>query len=220
MLTGSTLPASLTVANIPASEVQALSATVGSSVTGQGADAAIGTIYYGVTDGGTDPGNWESSIELGVQFGVARTRLTGLTERTQYFYRAFATNAGGGGWASETATLTTARLTAPSLINRSAESLTGNSAVLWGEVTDTGNDPPEVTVYYGTVDGGTDPEAWASSAELGTDRGDFSVFVGGLDPETAYHYRSFASNAGGTAWAPATESFSTTDAILPAVVVN
>ncbi len=212
--------AALVVGNTFASDLQALSATVGSSVAGQGGEATTGTIYFGTSNGGTDPASWDDSIELGVQFGVARTSLTGLTENTQYFFRAFASNAGGSSWAPETATFTTPSLAPPAVVNLPGNSLTGNSAVLRGEVLDTGHDPPQITIHYGTANGDTDPEAWANSAELGRESGNFSVFVGGLDPQTVYHYRAFGSNAGGTAWAPTTASFTTTDHVLPPVVIN
>lgn len=206
--------------NLPATDIQALSAKVGSEVLDDGAGTPTVTIYFGSSDGGTDTAAWSGSVELGEQFGRASTRLRALTEETQYFYRAQATNASGPSWAPESASFTTLGAAAPTVVNLPANNLTGNTAVLRGEVSDNGNSDPEVTIYYGSSDGGTDPGAWDSASELGPDGGRFSVFVSGLSEETTYFFRSLASNVAGAAWAPTTESFDTTDNTRPSIVVN
>jgi hypothetical protein len=209
-----------TVANLPATEIQALSATVGSSVLADGGEPPSVTIFYGTSDGGSNPASWAESAEVGVQFGIANLTLDGLTEGTQYFYRARANNSAGSDWAVTSARFTTVDLTPPVVANRVANNLTGNTAVLRGEVTDTGADDPAITIYHGPADGGTDPAGWDKSSELGPQEGKFSVFVSGLTEESVYFFRSFASNAAGTAWAPATENFTTTDNTRPPIVIN
>ncbi|MEM7390871.1 MAG: thrombospondin type 3 repeat-containing protein, partial [Verrucomicrobiota bacterium] len=58
-------------------------------------------IYYGVSDGGTDPANWDSMVTLGtevdgVPFG---STISGLLYGQGYVYRSYATNDVGDAWA-------------------------------------------------------------------------------------------------------------------------
>ena len=99
----------------------------------------------------------------------------------------------------------------PTVENRPAVPYTSTSGSLRGEVTHTGYENPEITLFYGSADGGTNPAAWQSSISLGIARGPFSSFISGLAPGTPYYYRSRAANREGTAWAPDTAAF-----ILPA----
>ncbi|MEI6535103.1 MAG: DUF2341 domain-containing protein, partial [Verrucomicrobiaceae bacterium] len=75
-----------------------------------GGDADV-VIYYGLVDGGTAAASWTSKIEVkgvksGADFSATATKLVfGQT----YFYRAFASNASGQGWANSSASFTTIR---------------------------------------------------------------------------------------------------------------
>lgn len=215
-----TLPPPPAVANIAATGIGATTATAGATVTSAGSTPPAVTLYYGTSDGGTNPANWASSASLGSFTGSSTTELTGLATATPYFFRAYAENAGGGTWASATATFTTLAVTLPAVENRNADGLTGTTATLRGEVTSTGNDTPVVTVFYGPADGGTNPAGWAFSADVGLQSGDFSYFVAGLSPTTTYRFRSRAVNAAGTVWAPDTRSFTTTPLVPNSAVIN
>jgi hypothetical protein len=88
--------------------------------------------------------------------------------------------------------------------------LTPTSERLWGEVL--GGVPlPNVWIYWGTTDGGTDKNAWnkppidKGQLSLGT----FSADVSGLIANQQYWYRCYASNANEDAWAPTSTNFTT-----------
>ncbi len=211
-----TIPNPPAVVNIAATEIAATGATVGAQVTDTGGDTPMVTIFYGTVDGGTAA--WQQSVSLGSQSGSATSMLTGLSQSTTYFYRAFASNDGGSVWAPASAMFTTVSVTAPSIENDDASGITGTTATLRGEVTDTGFDPPVVTIHYGTADGGTSSGAWGQSVVLGVRDDDFSAFVNALSPEETYFFRASATNAIGTVWAPSTASFTTT-ALVPNTVV-
>jgi len=80
----------------------------------------------------------------------------------------------------------------PSIQLTTVTAITTVSAILGGAVTDTGGEAPQVTAYWGESDGGTDPLAWAQSANLGIQSGAFEHAISSLFPGTIYHYRCYA----------------------------
>ncbi len=197
------------VVNTPATNFTPNSASAGARVTSFSGLAPAVLIYYGTTDGGTTTGNWGQSIALGAVSGTRSGTLTGLLPNTTYFYRASATNAAGTAWAPTSLTFTTPTVSLPSIVNRAASNLNLTTATLNAEVTNTGKDAPTVTFYYGPVDGGTVPGAWANTIAVGTAAGRVSSAVSGLTGGTLYHFRAAAVNSAGTTWAPATTTFIT-----------
>ncbi len=67
-----------------------------------------------------------------------------------------------------------------------------------------------VIVYYGLTDGGSNALAWQSSTNIGVfPAGNVSATVNGLQPNTNYFFRFFATNAFGLSWSPASSSLVT-----------
>ncbi|MEJ6648493.1 MAG: lamin tail domain-containing protein [Akkermansiaceae bacterium] len=218
--TFATLPLAPAVSNLAAQNVEANSVTLGTEVTSTGGENPSVTIYYGLSDGGTNTGGWQDSVSLGAMGGTETTEVNGLTAGTTYFFRAFASNTGGDTWATASGSFTTPIAIPASVVNRSATNITGSSARLEGTVTDTGSDTPALNFYYGTSDGGTNPASWERSASAGSDAGDFSKTVSLFTPETTYYFRVQAQNSAGVSWAPDTQSFTTTEATALGVVIN
>ncbi|MBP7949866.1 MAG: lamin tail domain-containing protein [Verrucomicrobiales bacterium] len=208
------------VANVAASSVGGSTATVGANVTSTGGAPPDVTIYYGASDGGTTIAAWASSVSIPALNGSATRLLTGLAPATQYFFRAYAVNSGGASWAPVSDTFTTIPVTPPTVENRGTDGVTGTGAEIFGAVTSAGNDPPTVTMYWGTSDGGTIPASWANSRVTGQATGDFSTLLQGLAPLTTYYYTSRAVNAAGTVWATPSRSFTTGTALPTSVIIN
>jgi hypothetical protein len=208
------------VENIAATGITATAATAGATVTSAGSVPPVVTLYYGPTDGGTNPAAWAASASAGSFTGSGTVTLSGLSAATPHFFRSFAENPGGSAWAPASSTFTTLPVSAPAIENRNADGFTGTTANLRGEVTAIGNDTPAVTLFYGSADGGTNPAAWAFSADVGLQAGDFSYFLANLSPTSTYFFRSRAVNAGGTAWAPDTRSFATTPLVPNSAVIT
>lgn len=99
----------------------------------------------------------------------------------------------------------------PPAINNAigAGAISASNAVLRGEVTFAGVANPEVTVYWGPNDGGTNLSAvWSNTVHLGVvGVGSFSTNISGLVSNATYYYRCFASNSDGAVWAPYSEHF-------------
>ncbi|MCH2062139.1 MAG: lamin tail domain-containing protein [Roseibacillus sp.] len=208
------------LANLPATGIMTNSAEIGAEVTSTGGEVPLVTVYYGLTDGGTTEGDWDSFALLGAQSGVATTTVTGLQTGRSYFYRARGVNGGGTVWAPATASFATAEPAPPSVVNRGADGVRGGSANLRGEVTENGFDAPAITIYYGDNDGGIDPTSWDSAVTIGQRTGQFSLYVSDLVPLTTYYFRCRATNVAGTAWAPGSETFTTTDLLSSSIVIN
>ncbi len=197
------------IVNLAASGVSFIEADLNGSVTATGGETPNVTIYYGDNDGGTSVGSWDDAVSIGAQSGAFSTDLFGLTHDTTYFFRAFAQNSGGSAWAPSSASFTTAAFSLPAVINSAASDLTGAAAKVGGEVTSTGGDAPEVTIYWGDNDAGTAAGSWDHSVNLGAQSADFSSVLTGLSSLAPYYFRAHAQNAAGAIWAGSTASFTT-----------
>lgn len=103
--------------------------------------------------------------------------------------------------------------TAPIVINVPATSIMATSAILHGNLTDDGGAATTVIIYGGTIDGGTPPSRpgnWTRVENIGVrPEGAFSLGITGLNPNTKYYYRCYATSTGGTTWATESASFTT-----------
>jgi len=99
----------------------------------------------------------------------------------------------------------------PFIINDfSASNVLSASAILQGYLMSTGQSPTEVSVFYGTVDGGSDSNAWQSTLSIGLQSpGYLAPAVSSLLPGSTYFYRFFARNAAAVAWADVSQQFTT-----------
>ncbi len=208
------------IENVAATNLLGTSAEIGANVTVTGGNPPAVTLFYGTSAGGTNPASWADSLDLGVQAGSSSSPISGLTPNTTYYFRARAVNSGGTAWAPSTASFTTPPVSLAQITNQPATGVTGISAVLHGEVTDIGFDPPAITLYYGRTDGGSSIGTWESFVEIGTQSGTFNRFVGNLVPESTYYFRALASNAAGDQWASPSLSFNTPVYIPPTIVIN
>lgn len=199
------------VSNSSATDVTFTTAEIHGSVVDTGGETPNVVIYYGGSDGGTTPENWDDSVSIGAQSGAFESSLFSLTHNTTYYYRAFAENSGGSAWSPASSNFTTQAYSLPAVVNLPAGNLTGTAAQIGGEVTQTGGDAPTITIYYGDNDGGTAPGSWDNSLVLGIQNATFSDSITGLSPLTTYYFRSSAQNAAGVSWAPASEQLTTLD---------
>ena len=214
-----TLPLPPTVSTGAATQVSAFSANLAANVTATGGVAPVVTIYYGKTSGGTTPASWTSSVTLASLNGAGSVGISGLQSSSLYYFRAFAQNSGGGSWAAVESSFTTLATLLAQVTNIAPIGITGTTANLRGKVTNDGNDPPSITIFYGPTDGGA-TTSWASSAAVGVDSGNFTRFISGLTSNTPYYFRCRAVNGSGTSWAATSETFTTTALVDSTPVIN
>lgn len=216
--TFTTNAATPTVQNSAASDIIGTSATIGATVTSTGGEIPTLILHYGDNDAGT--GNWDSQLDLGLQASSDSGSISNLAPGTTYYFRAAATNSAGTAWAPSTSSFSTTAVNPPSVVNLPASGINGTFATLSGVVSDAGGDPPAVTIYYGTVDGESNPATWQLSVPAGTQSSSFSRLVSNLQPTTTYYFRAFAQNAAGSNWASASGTFTTPVFTPPSVVIN
>ncbi|WOO40238.1 DUF6288 domain-containing protein [Rubellicoccus peritrichatus] len=106
---------------------------------------------------------------------------------------------------------------APPVVTVTGSSRSGTEAMLKGAITDTGDDAPDVTIYYGLEDKGPTAEGWDSSVHIGTQTGSFEQLVTGLRPGTTYYFRAYAENNAGSSFSASAKDF-TTNVIDPIIV--
>jgi len=215
-----TLVAPPALTNLAASELTVATAKVGATVTSSGGKAPVVTLYYGSSDGGTNPAAWQHQVSLGAVATTSSTVIGGLAPAATYYYRVFGANEGGSAWAAATASFTTPVATLPAVENLAATQINAFSASLNGRVLSTGSAPTTVTVFYGPADGGTNAGAWAFSSDLGLQAGDFTALVTNLTATTQFHFRARAGNAAGVVWAPSSATFTTTSFTPVTVYLN
>ncbi|HVV70800.1 MAG TPA: PA14 domain-containing protein, partial [Verrucomicrobiae bacterium] len=199
----------VTVANVPAADIQTASATLGGKITSGAGSLAGVTLYYGPADGGTNAAAWANRVYLGAQAADFSNTVSGLSFNTHYYFTCQATNSGGIAWATPSLSFTTLSPSLPTIVNLSAGAVATTGATLGGQVSSTGGDTPAVTLFYGPTDGGTSPAAWANSVALGLQSGFYSIPVTGLVSNRTYFFTSRGVNAAGTAWGTPSLSFTT-----------
>jgi autotransporter-associated beta strand protein len=97
----------------------------------------------------------------------------------------------------------------PTVTNLPASQIQATAATLNGQVLLTGGQVPNVTIYYGPVNGGTTPSAWSNSVSVGAQSSAFGATVSGLRTNTTYYFTASASNSTGIGWAVPSQSFTT-----------
>lgn len=150
--------------------------------------------------------------------GTGGVQTISLVTTNARYVRMYGTQQGNASGYSLNEFAVYSAFTAPVVTNRPASSIQSTLATLNGQVLSTGGQAPVVTLYYGTVDGGTSATGWAHALALGAQGGSFFASVAGLSPSTAYYYTATASNSVGQAWASPSASFTTyAPPVLPVV---
>jgi hypothetical protein len=198
-----------TMTNLPAASVTTTSAVLNAQVLSTGNDAPLVTLYFGPVDGGANPSAWSNSISAGWQTGTFSQSVSGLAFSTTYYFAAKAVNVAGTTWATPSRSFTTLTPTLPTVTNLPATAMLANSASVSGKVISTGGDPPSVTIFYGPVNGGTNPSAWSNSVVAGIQGGSFIRGIFGLNANSTYFFSARAVNAAGTSWGTPVRSFTT-----------
>jgi hypothetical protein len=192
-----------------------LTTSTPSSITKYAASAG-GTITYNggstITASGicwsttATPTTSDTKTTDGTTSGTFTSSITGLTAGTTYYVRAYATNAIGTGYgvAQSFTTLSTVSNNPVLASTTSATSITANSAILGGNITDEGaTQVSSRGLVYGTTTGSS-----TFSVTVGSGAGTFTSTLTGLTQGATYFVRSFAKNVQGTSYGAET-SFTT-----------
>lgn len=185
-------------------------ASQGGSLTEKG-------FLYSVHTNNPVEGNGTKIIVSGEELGNFSILLTGLTQGTNYFVRAYAKNEFGITY-SEVVPFTTIAVELPSQLRISYVSSSATTFEIRGTV---GNDGAGVISRRGFVYSKTNPQPTLADAyvEAGTGVGTFTATIYSLIIGTRYYVRAFATNERGTAYSN-TEILTTATVTLPTLTIG
>lgn len=175
-------------------DITTTSAKSGGNVTGDGGSSITARgVCYGVAPDPTIDG---SKTMDGSGTGSYSSALTGLQCDTKYFIRAYATNAEGSTGYGDQLTFTTGMcITEPVVVTNSIDSITENSAFGRGEVTSDGGAPLLSRGFCWSFS--PDPDINDDRSEEGGGTGIFGGYLTGLQSNTTYYVRAYATNNAG-----------------------
>lgn len=186
--------------------------------------------YFSVTgEGNITATGGENATERGFQYGIGdfssnvsqsgsystgnfTIPISGLSDNTEYQYRAYAINSAGIGYGSSV-NFTTLDALPPTVVTGNASSVSYTSVTGEGNITViTGENATQRGFQYG-IGGFT-----SNISESGAfSTGNFTLAISGLLDNTEYQYRAFALNTQGIGYG-ATVNFTTLDIVAPTVV--
>ena len=168
----------------------------------------------GATQGAPDnPRFYQTTLDLVALLGATNKPLSSLTFNQAASAGATAVYALSGVRGAQT----NGPFALATVTNLPAVGIASRAATLMGNVVSTGGEAPEVLIYYGPTDGGTNAAVWAQRIWLGVQSGSFAQSVTGLAINTTYYFNAVAINSAGTAWAAQSRSFTTASASLASV---
>ncbi len=193
-----TLAGSATVTTSEVTGITANSAVSGGIVTDDGGvEITVRGIVWGTTENPTVDENDGMSTD-GDGLDDFTSNLEDLLPATTYYVRAFATNITGTFYGEQfefTTGVSIATVTAGDVTD-----ITDNSAVAGGIVESDGGAEVSVRGFvWSTLEDPT-VETNQGIMNIGSGTGQFAAAISGLEPETTYYLRAFATNAEGTAY--------------------
>lgn len=194
-----------TLSTTTVNNVTAYDASAGSSILSNGNDAIQQSgVCYSTSP---NPTVSNSRTTDGSTSGSFTSQLSGLTPGTTYYVRAYATNAAGPGYASETS-FTTSTISVPN-VSTILSTYGYNTAIVSGTINSNGGSSiTQSGVCYSTS---PNPTTSNSKTTDGQTAGSWSSNISGLSPNTTYYARAYASNGAGPGYGSQV-SFTTTSA--------
>jgi Concanavalin A-like lectin/glucanases superfamily len=178
---------------LTATNIMSTTVVLNATITADGGSISTVTGFnYGLTSSYGSTVSSSSPVDIGA-FSHA---VSGLTASTTYYYQAFATNATGTSFSTDSVFVTAIAASPPVLSpTLLAVNITATTAILNNFITADGGSPSSVTGFnYGL----TNSYGTTVSTTATVDTGAFAYNVTGLSPSTVYHFQGFATNATGT----------------------
>ena len=173
--------------------VSTTSALSGGTITNDGGGAVTERGVCWNTTGSPTISDAKSSDGTGA--GTYVSTLSGLSNSTKYFVRAFATNSAGTAYGNEFSFTTMNTLTVPVVSTTTVSSILVTSASSGGTITDWGGTPVTLRGICWNTSG--NPTTSDGNTVDGSDIGTFLSYLSGLTKTTTYYVRAYAVNSTG-----------------------
>src|SRR3989339_191646 len=185
-----------TVTTIEPTYISTTFLTTGGNVTTDGgADVTERGVCWNTT---SNPTIANSKTSVGVGVGSFTSKPTGLTPKTKYYIRAYATNSAGTSYGAEYIITTLEKVSVPTVTTTPVSNILVTTVNVGGNVTFWGGDPITARgICFGTS---PEPTVAGNKTVNGSDIGSFSTTLGNLLPNTTYYVRAYATNGLGTAY--------------------
>ena len=179
------------------SEIAATSAIGGGDVVEDGrADVTERGVCWSIVE---NPTIADAHTSDGAGLGSFVSNITGLEPNTTYYLRAYATNSEGTSYGDQVNFMTLEEMielaTVKTLL---VTSITSTTAVAGGDVTADGG--TEVTAKGVCWSTSQEPTIEGEHTENGAGTGEFTAELSGLEQNTTYYVRAYATNKEGTAY--------------------
>ena len=179
------------------SEITATSAVGGGDVVEDGrADVTARGVCWSLVE---NPTVADAHTSDGAGLGSFVSNITGLTPNTTYYVRAYATNSEGISYGDQVNFMTLEEMIELATVKTSlVTSITSTTAVAGGDVTADGG--AEVTAKGVCWSTSQEPTIEGEHTENGAGTGEFTAELSGLEQNTTYYVRAYATNKEGTAY--------------------
>lgn len=204
-----------TVTTATVTNISYETATAGGNVTSDG-DLTVTErgVCYSTSPTPTTEDTKVQAAENGT--GEFTCNLTGLTNNTKYYVRAYAINSKGTAY-GEDVSFTTVEFGKPVVVTEKVDGITAVSATAYGKVTaDGGQDVTERGICFALT---ANPTVSDTKVASGLGIGQFTCNLTGLTEGTTYHVRAYATNSKGTSYGEDL-TFVTTAYLIPTVTTS
>jgi hypothetical protein len=179
-----------------ASDVLQTGATSGGNVIATGySDITARGVCWSTTQ---NPTTADSKTTEPAGIGTYTSKLTNLLANTNYYARAYATNAAGTAYGNQVTFKTFLTVVFPTVTTLAAGNVTEYSAASGGNVTATGG--AEVTAKGICWSTNQNPTIADKKTNDGTGTGQFNSQMDNLNPGYTYYVRAYATNSAGTGY--------------------
>jgi len=161
------------------------------------------------------PTTSDSHTNDGIGTGIFVSTLSGLNPNTLYYVRAYATNSVGTAYGNEVTFTSLAEATFPTVITDQATSIAQTTAISGGNVTSNGG--AVVTVRGVCWSTNQNPTTNDNKTIDGSGTGTFTSYLTGLNANTIYYIRAYATNSVGTAYGNEVSFTTLQNPVLPTV---